>query len=159
MKKSLLTLLLTCSIYVFAQDSKIKFDVHGGVTVSKISGYEQTSFKIPNYNERPGFAFLAGVGFEKELNSKLSLRCELNYERKRQNSDNIVTFVNSLEGKPIDDEFVIRQDLNYLTLPLTVKYFVSNNKKYYINGGLFLGYLINATKKTTFINDIEKSIF
>lgn len=155
MKKVIFVILLTTSFLGFTQNDKIKIDIHGGANFSKLRGYEIPEGFNQYYSERPGFAFMGGIGFEKKLAPRLFARLELNYERKRQNSDNIIELRHRAEDYPVEYNYIIRQDFNYLTLPVTLKYFLSEQNKFYFNGGVFLGYLINATAKTDNLPKIE----
>ena len=77
---SITILLITTSNY--SQNSKIKFGIQAGLNYSDFRGYD---IQIPFYSESPAFSFLGGLNFEYQIKEKLSLKLELNYERKSQN--------------------------------------------------------------------------
>ncbi len=127
-----------------AQESKVKFGVQAGLTYSKFRGYESFT------GEKPGFSYLFGVSLQYKLDESLSLRADLSYDRKTQ-----VT-----KGSTIDwysDSPVISPDaiynfkgttyLNYITLPIMLKFNFTRNKSFYINGGPYLGYLLKSGMK------------
>ena len=137
----LLALIFTSSIY-----SQIKIGVNAGATYSKFYG----NVSIENTNA--GISFLIGASFEYYLNESLSLKTNLNFERKSFNLkfpeiDDI--------GNPTGGELKITTDFDYLTLPIMAKYEFGNSKKFFVNGGPFLGFLLSVKSKLDNFPDID----
>jgi len=148
--KKITFLLFTIFLITFktaAQDSKFKFGVQGGLNYSSFRGYE-------NYaDNNPGFAYLFGASFQYQIKENLSLKVDINFERKSQ----ITKFTTELiYSSPISIPEIyhvrINSYRNYVVLPIMIKYNFTRNKNFYINGGPFLGYLIKAGLKTSGIN-------
>ncbi len=147
MKKVLFVVAFLSTVSGFSQEEKIKIDVHGGVNYSKLWGYTIPSSFDPVYKESPGVAFVAGVGLEKSLTSRFALKLEVNYERKRETIGNVIQLSASYSATPRELEYTSYNDMNYLTIPVTLKYFISEENSTYISGGVFTGYLIGAKTK------------
>ncbi|MDR6966748.1 hypothetical protein J2X31_000746 [Flavobacterium arsenatis] len=141
MKKYLLLLLLVGSV-AFAQE-KPKFGVNLGGTYANIRGNEAADKNKYDLN------FLVGISVEVPLNERFSFVGNVNYERK--------TFKNTITAPIfIDENFDpimnsrnvdVKVRLEYITLPLNLKYYFDSQKKVYINGGPFLGVFLDSTSK------------
>jgi hypothetical protein len=149
MKKLLLSItFLLISFLNYSQNSKIKFGVQSGLNYSDFRGYEIPV--TPLYSESPAFAFLGGINFEYLINEKLSLKLELNYERKSQKADNTLEIFDN-NGSSKVYTFTSKKNYDYMVLPIMMKYSFSNINSFYINGGPFIGYLL----KSNITNDLE----
>lgn len=130
-----------------AQDSKIKFGVQGGLTYSSFRGYDSLS------DDNPGFAYLFGASFQYQIKENLSVKADINYERKSQVSKFIAeTIYDSPTSLPETYHVKINTYRNYLVLPIMLKYNFTTNRSFYINGGPFLGYLIKSGASTSGFN-------
>ena len=149
MKKLLLSIsFLLISFLNYSQNSKIKFGVQSGLNYSDFRGYEIPV--TPLYSESPAFAFLGGINVEYLINEKLSLKLELNYERKSQKADNTLEIFDT-NGSSKVYNFTSKKNYDYMVLPIMMKYSFSNINSFYINGGPFIGYLL----KSNITNDLE----
>jgi hypothetical protein len=63
-----------------SQNSKIKFGIQAGLNYSDFRGYEIVTHCI----RKSAFAYLGGINVEYLIKEKLSLKLDLNYERKSQ---------------------------------------------------------------------------
>ena len=133
MKKTilfLLALIFTSSIY-----SQIKIGLNAGATYSKpYEGY--MGFDA-------GIDFLIGASFEYYLNENLLLKTNLNYERKSFGdsfpfTDNRGMLIGQIKATT---------NFDYLTIPIMAKYEFGNSKKFFVNGGPFLGFLLSIKTK------------
>jgi|TARA_B110000902_G_scaffold163471_1_gene186962 hypothetical protein len=133
MKKTilfLLALIFTSSIY-----SQIKIGLNAGATYSKpYEGY--MGFDA-------GIDFLIGASFEYYLNENLLLKTNLNYERKSFGdsfpfTDNRGMLIGQIKATT---------NFDYLTIPIMAKYEFGNSKKFFVNGGPFLGFLLREENK------------
>ena len=139
MKKYLLLLLLVGSV-AFAQENT-KFGVNFGGTFSYIRGNEIAERNKYDLN------FLIGGSIEVPLNDKFSLLGNINYERK--------TFKNTIRNVDFEDfdpivnsrNLKIKMRLEYITIPLNLKYYIDTQKKFYVNGGPFIGCFLNTNTK------------
>jgi len=150
MRKLLLTIpFLLISFLNYSQNSKIKFGVQAGLNYSNFRGYEVPV--SPFYSESPAFAYLGGLNFEYRIKEKLSLKLELNYERKSQKADN---FIELTDTDQFTESYNFRSQKNYdyLVLPIMIKYNFSNKNSFYLNGGPFIGFLL----KSNLTNDLGK---
>jgi len=146
--KKITFLLFAFSLITFkttAQDSKNKFGVQGGLNYSSFRGYD--SFVDNN----PGFAYVFGVSLQHQIQDNLSIKADLNYERKTQNSKGVIEVLNpNLPTEPLEGTYRYKTTsyLNYIVLPIMLKYNFSSDKTFYINGGPYLGYLLKSGIKS-----------
>lgn len=151
MKKLLLSIsLLLISFLNYAQNSNIKFGIHAGLNYSTFYGYDIPAAFDPVYSESPAFAYLGGINFEYQIKEKLSLKLELNYERKSQKGDNHIELTD-VDGFTKSYNFTSKKNYDYLVLPIMVKYNFGNKNSFFANGGPFIGYLL----KSNLTNDLE----
>lgn len=137
MKKSKLLLvigILLTSI-IFAQN-EIRIGVNTGANLTKFRGntlIENSDIKI---------GFLAGISFEYYLKENISLKINLNFERKSL----------SQKGGYFDENGFFTEmeadiHYDYLTLPVLLKHEFGNSNKFFVNGGPYFGLLLNAKIK------------
>jgi hypothetical protein len=133
MKKTilfLLALIFTSSIY-----SQIKIGLNAGATYSKpYEGY--MGFDA-------GIDFLIGASFEYYLNENLLLKTNLNYERTLLFDDISLTDKFGI----IIGQVELTSNFDYLNIPIMAKYEFGNSKKFFVNGGPFLGFLLREENK------------
>jgi len=132
--KTLLFALLPAA--TFAQDAvtPLKFGINTGATYAGVRGNPD----VDSFDA--GLDYLIGVSFEAPLSNKFSLLTNLNYERKSYGTD-----IQILTGDPFDPVVTyrnadLRYTLQYLSLPVNLKYYIGKSKGLYINGGVFAGY-------------------
>ena len=152
MKKLLLSIsFLLIATLNHSQNSKIKFGIQLGLNYSNFRGYEIPLQINSLYSESPALAYLGGVNIEYPIDEKLSLKLELNYERKSQKADNNIEITN-INGFTKSYNFTSKKNYDYLVLPLMIKYSFNDKNSFSINGGPFIGYLL----KSNLTNDLEK---
>lgn len=146
MRKLLLSILfLLISFLSYSQNSKIKFGIQAGLNYSDFRGYDIPAGISSIYSESPAFAFLGGINFEYQIKEKLSLKLELNYERKSQKLKTEIEMINdSPDPLPEADEYKAKRNNDYLVLPIMIKYNFGNKNSFFINGGPYIGYLLKS---------------
>lgn len=146
MKKSfLLFVFVIISTLSFGQ-SKVKLGLNGGLNYSSLRGNDLAE------NLKPGFSFLTGISFEYFLKENLSIGANLNYESKIA-KDKGTIYLQYQDGSSEIVKSDAITNYNYLVLPIYVNYYFGENKDFYINGGLFLGYLLNSKLSSKKFND------
>ena len=149
MKKILLsTIFLFISFLNYSQNSKMKFGIQAGLNYSNFRGYEVPV--SPFYSESPAFSFLGGLNLEYQIKDKLSLKFELNFERKIQKADNTIEIIDGVDGFSEIYNYTSKKNYNYLVLPIMLKYCFTEKSSFYANGGPFIGYLL----KSNITNDL-----
>lgn len=138
----LILVITLISIKTYSQESKIKYSIQAGLNSSTFRGYE--FFGEAKFSS----SYLFGVSFEYKIREKLSLKIDVNYEKKiRKTDDSIDVYDPDLTlGGTYD--FEITNYSNYIVLPILMKYNFSKNNSFYLNGGPFLGILINSGTKS-----------
>jgi hypothetical protein len=148
MKKLLLSIsFLLIATLSYSQNSKIKFGIQAGLNYSDFRGYEIPV--TPLYSESPAFAYLGGINVEYLIKEKLSLKLDLNYERKSQKADNTLEIFD-YNGSSKVYNFTSKKNYDYLVLPIMIKYSFTNRNSFFINGGPYIGYLL----KSNITNDL-----
>lgn len=155
MKKLLLSIsLLLISFLNYSQNSNIKFGIHAGLNYATFYGYNIPADFDPVYSESPAFAYLGGINFEYQIKEKLSLKFELNYERKSQKGNYNNILIGDIDNLTQKYSFTSKKNNQYLVLPIMVKYKFGNKNSFYANGGPFIGYLLKSNI-TNDLGDIE----
>ncbi|MBZ4033479.1 PorT family protein [Flavobacterium sp. 17A] len=144
--KKITVLLFTISLISFkttAQESKIKFGLQGGANYSTLWGFDSYA------DLNSGLAYVFGVSFQYKIQDNLSIKTDLNYERKTQKSKNNIEILDP-ESSISPGTYSVKSTvyLNYLVLPVLLKYNFSKDKSFYVNAGPYLGYLLKSGIKT-----------
>lgn len=145
MKKGIVVLFVLFSLFTFAQTTKVRFGVHAGLNYSGLRGYTIPADITSQYDESAAFGYLGGISLTYPLKEKVSFRVELNYERKTQKADNIVEIRNSFEEPAQLYNFTSKRHFDYLVMPILLHYQFTDKNSFFVNGGPFVGYLLNAT--------------
>ncbi len=145
MKKGIVVLFVLFSLFTFAQTTKLRFGVHAGLNYSGLRGYTIPADITSQYDESAAFGYLGGISLTYPLKEKVSLRVELNYERKTQKADNIVEIRNSFEEPAQLYDFTSKRHFDYLVIPILLHYQFTDKNSFFVNGGPFVGYLLKAT--------------
>ena len=148
--KKLFILFFFLSGVILSQE-KNSLGINSGITYSDFRG---NNF-FDDYEK--GFDFLIGISFDFKLKDRLFISTDLNYERKSTNKlyelNNLVGSSGGTiiiygtpfgENPPDKPEYKFRTRFEYITIPVLIKYFISENKDFYINGGPYFGYLLNT---------------
>lgn len=143
MRKLLFTLALSISLFAAAQNNA-KFGVNAGATLSDIRGNDGLDVY------KNALDYLVGLSFEFPLNENLSVLANVNYERK--------SFVQKIHIEQVDFDPIINPDnlskvnlratLQYVSIPVNIKYYFGANKNFYVHGGPYAA---------VFIDDIFKA--
>lgn len=153
MKNYFLVLLVVCTVS-FAQD-KPKFGLNLGGTYANLRnnnlnvGDESIFFGKNRYD----LNFLVGISVEVPLNEQFSFIANINYERKTFYKKYIFRLTEFDDFDPVIGNgehvtFTYKTRLEYLTIPLNLKYYIDTKKSYYVNGGPFMGLFLNSKYKT-----------
>lgn len=137
---------LLFSFNVSAQ-TEFKVGLHGGLNYPDVWGNEYAKyqdFKI---------GYLLGVSLEQPLSKNLSVKANLNYERKIKKFEIIYYDYNAEE----DGRENFRQVYEYINVPVLVKYEFGNSG-IFVNAGPFLNYLFSEQIKPNdpFDSDIPR---
>lgn len=153
--KLFITLLLTTvTLTSFAQSSSSKFTlgIFGGLNIPRLSGGGNNELSR-DYTSRAGEAF--GFTSSLDLGSNFSLRADLLYsseggKRNGLQAFSAASFNPQYPGKYLYANYNNESILNYLELPILLKYSIPvNSSSFYIDFGPYIGYLLNATQKTS----------
>ena len=136
MKKILVLFALSTVVFtVFAQDSKFIIGVEAAVNRTHLWGEDIHDAYNPLYSISPG------LNLEYLLNSNISLKSGLLYERKGFTAE---TFYTGPIGMPMGTrDFTATFD--YLTLPVLLSYSTNGTVRFYVNGGAYFGFLLSNT--------------
>lgn len=163
--RNYLLLLLLAGSATFAQQ-KPKFGVNLGSTLSNIRASDSDSY--PDFffeDTKYDINFLIGISIEVPLSEKFSLVGNVNYERKTfKKSRKLDSPTLPIEGDPNfnpDRTADIKQRLEYITIPLNLKYYVGNQKRFFVNAGPYAGFFLDSNLKIegNTIKDNGNSLF
>jgi len=138
MKKLLLTLALSASFFASAQNN-LKFGFNAGATLSDVRGNEE----LDRYKN--ALDYLVGLSLELPLNDNFSVFANVNYERK--------SFVQKIQFESGGFDPVINPDnidkanlrgtLQYISVPINVKYYIGAKKNFYVHAGPYAAVFID----------------
>ena len=122
-----------------------------------IGGPNYTSFRGSDFVQetKPGYGFQVGVSLEYKINKSLTLSTGFNLEQKivHYNTDFTVDYLNEfgfIERDIINAE--TNNKYKYFSVPFFLKYSFGQNKSYFVNGGVFISFLQNYKKESSFVN-------
>ncbi|MBN8642182.1 MAG: PorT family protein [Flavobacteriales bacterium] len=151
MKRIIYTLLLVVTQnFVQAQDD-FRIGVFGGLNYST---HKDTNAILDNTDG--SFAHSTG-GFSVEytINEKFSLKTGLGFEKKRIDYFSKTFYTYVLESGELifeDVDVTTKNEYNYLTIPLVVKYNFGSKKSFFANLGPYVSLLTNHNRRTTYHN-------
>jgi hypothetical protein len=140
MKKSLLLLfvvMLTTS-HTFAQHRK-KFGVNTGLTYSAFRGMD-----VPGVDYGYETGLVVGFSYEYYLNENLSVKANLFYDKKSSKGSAKTVSQEFQDPAFTQADIAFKFNYYYLTLPVLLKYDFKNCHGLFVNGGPFLGYLLDS---------------
>lgn len=126
---------------VYGQNSKLILGVDAAATRSAPWGGGISD--SPNID--PLYGFSPGINLDYILSPALSLKTGLCYERRGSRSD-------ATGGGVID----VTTYNDYLLTPLLASLSLEGVPEFYVNGGVFLGFLLSKTQLITFYGDIDE---
>ncbi len=137
----LIALGLIFSIKLSAQND-FKIGMNAGINYPDIRGNEYAKYN----NFKVGY--LIGVSFDYYLKHNLSLKSNINYERKIRKIE--LTYFNYEAEETGKENF--SEIYDYINLPILLKY-EFGNAKFFANGGPFLNFLLNEKIQPNYPND------
>ncbi|MHA3786809.1 porin family protein [Flavobacterium hauense] len=147
MKKLHLLLVLALPLLSSAQE-EIKYGITIGPTMSDIRGDGYAS----GFNY--GLGYLVGASVEMPLNQRFSFCTGVNYERKNASHKTSFSYTETIvgpDGTAVDYTMKgngkITTSLDYVVVPVNLKYYLDIWENYYVTGGGFIGYAFNDTYK------------
>jgi hypothetical protein len=141
--------LLLAATLSFAQQNRVLFGVESGIGLADISFSLGNTDTDDWYESRLGFA--AGITFRYKFSEIASLCSGLSYELKGSSSDVTFTDVNG----NITGRTTIKDNYNYLVVPLMLRMAYGKKLNIYTNLGPYLGILLK--RKLVFENAIYLS--
>lgn len=149
--------LLGIALLVLAGTSlgqEVNVGVKGGVSIPNLSGSDNNPV-TKNYRSRTAVTFGGFVEFG--VTDRLSVQPEINYSQQGGIRKGVQPITQPIPGLPtlppgqyLYGDFKNTAKLNYLEVPVLLKYkFGSSGKpRFFLNGGVYYGYLLNATTVT-----------
>ncbi len=128
---------------IFGQNPKTNLGLEFTPTITSLA------VKPLSGNYDPRISFSTGLNIERFLNSQISLKAGLNYERKGSRGDFL--FIDEFGNLVGTREMKINSD--YLTLPVMISSYTKGKTRFYMNAGPFLGFLIRNKALYSAIGD------
>jgi len=147
MKKALFLFMLTLPLLAIAQN-KVKFGINAGAVLSDVRGESYAA----DFNY--GMGYLFGVSMETRLSERLSFIANINYERKNPTKKEDYSYMIIVAGQNgmaqeimIDGTAKITTILDYISIPVNLKYYIGTNKDYFVTTGLFAAFMADERVK------------
>lgn len=112
------------------------------------SGVNYSSLRFSNEDiseHNSEFGYTLGISGSYKIKNNLFFDAELNYDRKIVSVDVPRTIINNIVV--VANDFILYDVYEYISLPLSIRYNVTENSKYYIRGGLFFNYFFRARER------------
>lgn len=136
---------ILCSTVLFGQINTIELGVEGGGSLISLRG---NGFIVDK--NATDVSFATGFSLLYHFNDHFSLKTNLLYERK---GNRINYFYQELPFPKNDiyikEELETQFSLDYLTLPVLVRYSLGKQKHFFVNAGGYVGYLLEAKGRST----------
>ncbi|TRW26731.1 PorT family protein [Flavobacterium zepuense] len=133
--------ILLCALFttlIVAQEKdKVKIGINAGATLANFTGNDVAD------EYKYGFDFLAGLSLEVPLNNKFSAFMNINYERKTPKATFMeygYDYNTGFEGMMRYEQKVI---LQYITVPLNIRYYIGSKKNFFINAGPYVSFYVD----------------
>jgi hypothetical protein len=141
MKKLYFILTLLLPLVATAQN-ELKYGINAGLTLSDIRGNEYAD------EAKYCFNYLAGVSVEIPISEKLSFLTSLNFEKKSYTRKRNIVPQAPIPNPDIKTGIVrYTSTLNYISLPVNLKVYLGSKKNFYLTGGVFVAYMVDAKLK------------
>ena len=132
---SIAILFLFCN-QLNAQTNKFELGVEVSPSFTFLKGND---FIEKMYNGTLGYS--GGISFQYNCGKRIALRTNIAYERKGGEGE--FEFTDNY-GASIG-KGIVNLNFDYLTIPVLLRFTFGKRVKYFINGGSYIGYLINQT--------------
>ena len=129
-------LILTLGITTFGQINKFDIGIEGCPSLTSLRGYGYS-----NENHSPAISFSGGLFIQYNFRNSISFLSSIAFERKSSVSTTTLTDENGW----VIGEGTIHRNFDYLILPILIRATFGKKVLYFVNGGLFGGYLIKQT--------------
>ncbi|MEH6536633.1 MAG: porin family protein [Psychroserpens sp.] len=125
-----------------SSQNDFKIGINVGLNYPDIRGNEFAEFN----NFKVGYLF--GVSLDYYLKENLSIKANVNYERKIKKLE--LTFFNNQAQETGTENY--NETFEYINIPILLKYEFGNSK-FFVNGGPFFNYLLNNKINDDYPND------
>lgn len=133
----LIVYVIFATVPTFGQNSRYELGIEGGPSLIDMWGN-----MVIDVTGEMAVGFAGGISIQKNINEHISLRTSVLFERKGFAYDGERW---SDAGHPPDVEEEVGQlHLNYLVMPLLVRVTAGKSFRWYANGGVYLGYLVES---------------
>ncbi|RVT77325.1 PorT family protein [Flavobacterium sufflavum] len=152
MKKVLLTVFL---ISLFNTTGFTQSNYSVGLNL----GLNYTSFRGSDVldNTNSGFGHLEGLFVEYRIDKRFAINTGLNLDSKsiKYETNYTYTYFDQQKFEVVNERWDVKTTnrYKYLTIPLLLKYSFGKSKCFFVNGGGFISFWQNHTKKSRAIND------
>jgi len=142
-------MLIACSTQLFAQGG-FDIGVEAGPGLTLIRG----SSGFSKFN--PTIGFTGGLTLQYNLSKSIAIKTGINFERK--NGTNKVVLTDGW-GNPIAENVNPSLSLQYLTIPLMGKLTFGENKRFYVNAGMYFGYFLKGTFVVEPYSNVPENVY
>jgi len=115
-------------------EAKLSFNYLGGVTMNRDFGSNKDTHDM-------SVGFITGVGLQYYFGKMFSLSSGISFTRKGYSYVD-TSYSNYFYGSFYDSN--IQNNIDYLTVPLTINFYLNKSKNYYIGFGAYSSFLMNA---------------
>jgi hypothetical protein len=143
--KNKIIIILFISLNTFSANAqKIRLGINSGMTLANFRGNEIAD------DLKTDISYLVGTTLEYYVSENLSLKMNVNFEKKRLTREDLFFFGNQ--------SFEIRTSrikYEYLTIPIMLKRDFGKSNNFFINGGAYISFLLAASLRADGISSFE----
>lgn len=94
--------------------------------------------------------YCLGVGALHKFNNRLAVQARFLYERKGNKQELTTTYFDQNDQAYKKGQVTVDANYQYITLPVTVVWYLGGKSNFHLSGGMFVGYLLKQTTTDTF---------
>lgn len=152
MKKTLYLLFVFFVISHSWAQYRQRYGITVGPNYSKFRGMDVSGV---DYSYAPGLSL--GIAYEYYLKENLSIKTNFFYENKKSKAVGELQMRQEVDSSPTVTETVV-YSYQYITLPVMIQYHFKKAKGFFVNGGIFMGYLLDSEAKGEGDNALYASV-
>lgn len=124
----------------FGNTSKFDLGISGGPGMISLRGN-----KIIEDYHQPDIGFASGITAQYNFPKIISVRAEFGFARKGSQLNEVLTFIDENGNTIGSDKAVVKNRFDYLQFPLVIRASAGKKLKYFVNAGMYYGYLLKQT--------------
>lgn len=124
----------------FSNSSQFDLGISGGPGMITLRGNTYI-----DEHHKPAIGFATGITAQYNFPKIISVRAEFGFARKGSQLNEELTFTDANGNVIGTDRLIVQNQFDYLQVPLVIRASIGKKMKYFVNAGMYGGYLLNQT--------------